>query len=629
MSLDVDYFAIKMKKIFFDTLVKEKKVFLEELKNSFLVKEGIIQSLISNIKKDKYGKFTMSFLKELSYVEVELHELYNNMDNKVLLFIIGNGNVGKSTLLNALVGYEVAQTNFLPNTWKIDVYSPEVDSDYAIIKYNDGREHKIPLEKAKTLVANEEHKSKCAQQTCQKEINRILKTLKTREEREEMKTYLKEKYLYRSDIVEVIWPVKKNWLLERCHLVDTPGLNQKLEYVNQQLSVRDYYHKADGVLWLLDGTSISAANSSELYQDLDEGLNHVGGVRENIIGVINRVDLVRKNGGDEAIKRLVDDAKNIFNGKFDYIIPLSAQVAYEAVQNNIPDVLEDCGMIELQKKIRELFLVKSESLKKQAKVQGHNKLIKNTVILIDNYLDYIDIYEKEYDEKAAKLDQVAEQLFMELYKEVNSFFESYLREVRLRIDDYVDELIKGHGKEFIKEKIYQLDDLILRRNQLVSQQIQQINNNSITWKKNSVISEYKYIKEDKMGINPQISFENSCDFTLLDNLGHSTLYVGDDILTSIVNLFVKGIFFFKKDAIKNKIYQSISDECRKMLEVINKDLTIRIEYNYDLSLSILNNSFSELLFDREKIEFIRVQLLQTKKELLTEIERINVKELLL
>ncbi|ETI89662.1 MAG: hypothetical protein Q612_NSC00138G0002, partial [Negativicoccus succinicivorans DORA_17_25] len=38
-----------------------------------------------------------------------------------MILIMGNGNVGKSTLLNALVGKEVAKTNLLPTTWKIDV----------------------------------------------------------------------------------------------------------------------------------------------------------------------------------------------------------------------------------------------------------------------------------------------------------------------------------------------------------------------------------------------------------------------------------------------------------------------------------------------------------------------------
>ena len=78
--------------------------------------------------------------------------------DKKMILIVGDGNVGKSTLLNALVGEEVAKTNYLPTTWKIDVYSPELSKDNAIIKYKTGKQETLSVEEAKQKI-NEEEKN--------------------------------------------------------------------------------------------------------------------------------------------------------------------------------------------------------------------------------------------------------------------------------------------------------------------------------------------------------------------------------------------------------------------------------------------------------------------------------------
>mgnify|MGYP001015502329 CR=1 FL=1 len=72
-----------------------------------------------------------SRLGKLSYYcgHHELMELKSKVDSKlkdlkeqpVYVMIVGDGKRGKSTLLNALIGQNLAEVNFLPKTWRIDL----------------------------------------------------------------------------------------------------------------------------------------------------------------------------------------------------------------------------------------------------------------------------------------------------------------------------------------------------------------------------------------------------------------------------------------------------------------------------------------------------------------------------
>lgn len=378
MSLQLDILSNKMEKLFNDIIIGEKILSLGKLKDDLFNKKELVNNFRTNFLKRNLGKSSKKLLDELGQIQVDFNDLYENFDDKLMIFIIGNGNVGKSTLINSLIGYEVAETNFIPNTWKIDVYCTDQDKNKGIVKYIDGKQEKLQIDKVKEIIKNEEKKSKQGKKDYNENRNKELKGLKIKEEREEMERYLADIYLYKSNVAEVRWPVDKNSMLEKCLLVDTPGLNQNLHSLDQLGDIHDYYHKADGVLWLLDGQTIQAANANTLFNDLNDVLQTVGGVRDNIIGVINRMDLVMKDGGKEAVLKVGNDAKKIFGNKFSKIVNISAHQAFEGVKNNIPSVIEESGILNLQKTIRDIFILKSESVKNSAKEQGHNKLLDAT-----------------------------------------------------------------------------------------------------------------------------------------------------------------------------------------------------------------------------------------------------------
>lgn len=629
MSLELDILSNGMEKLFNDIIIRQKVLSLGNLKDDLFNKKQLVNMFISNFKKLSLGKNTKKLLDELGKIEADFNNLYENFDDKLMIFIIGNGNVGKSTLLNALIGYEIAETNFLPNTWKIDVYSPELEKQKAIIKYTDGKQEKLSIDKVKEIVNSEEKKSREGKKVYNENLNQALKGLKTKEEREEVKKYLSEQYLYKSNVAEVRWPVDKNWILDKCLLVDTPGLNQNLHSLDQLGNIHDYYHKADGVIWLLDGQSIAAVNVNTLFQELNEVLETVGGVRENIIGVINRMDLVRKNGGEEAVLKVGNDAKRIFGNKFSKIVDISAKQAFEGVKNNKVDVIEESGILTLQNAIRDIFISKSDSVKNSAKVQGHNKLLELTLQKLEEFFSQVEDYEKLYNEKEKKLISSKEKFKSNLISDVNIFFESYLSEVKKRVDIHIDALADGKGSNFVKNTMYKLDDFIKSRDKFIDNKQLEIKNTAFGWKKFCEISEYKYIQNTALVESKSVSVNVNLNLSSLNNIAYFTPTVEDNLFSFLGNVFGKAMFWIRKGGIKIKINDVIRQECNKMKEDIIMQLDNNIEKNASSCKDVIDGTFENIFFKFEDINTIKEQIKKLEVQMNEDKANIELKDIIL
>ena len=89
----------------------------------------IMKNDIKNINNCSYkNTFKIPGNKTYECLENINMELEKNLENlkellePFLLFVIGSGNYGKSTVINALVEEDLVKTKDLPNTWKLDLF---------------------------------------------------------------------------------------------------------------------------------------------------------------------------------------------------------------------------------------------------------------------------------------------------------------------------------------------------------------------------------------------------------------------------------------------------------------------------------------------------------------------------
>jgi hypothetical protein len=105
-------------------------------------------------------------------------DLSKSLNDSFMLFIVGMGNYGKSTLINALLEQPAAETDVLPKTWKIDVFRNDLEQGKALLRFKDQSETVKTVEEAQRFVAQEEKNKKsimsfklsCAVKNC---MNRI------------------------------------------------------------------------------------------------------------------------------------------------------------------------------------------------------------------------------------------------------------------------------------------------------------------------------------------------------------------------------------------------------------------------------------------------------------------------
>lgn len=626
MNLNLEKLTNYMERVFNNVMIQQKTEDLSSLRLDLVNKRDIIDRFICRFNSRTNGKFTEELLDGLLKIKVELNELVKGLDDKFMIFIIGNGNVGKSTLINALIGYEVAKVSFQPTTWKIDVYTPYIKENFAVIKDKDGTELEFLIDKAKWIISDEENKNKSAETKYKENFNKEIKKLRSKEERDEMEKILKEKYLYNSSISEVRWPVNKNWILEKCLLVDTPGLGQN-RYVVDNNNVHEYYHKADGVIWMIDGNTISSLNTKKDFEDLDIELKTVGGLRDNIIGVINKIDKVKKNGGEDARDEVMKDAKKIFGTKFHKIIDISAEQAFKGITNNKVEDIEKSGILNLQTSIRDIFISKSENLKKSAKTQGYNNLINVAIEKIDKYYSSINEYENIYEGKLEKLEQLSEKFKKDLLCDIDKFFDTYLRDVSNRVEMYINALGNGEGADYVEKVMYKSDEFMDSIYSLIKNKQLELEDNFYKWQKNCNISEYKYIKNyEFIDYKGEFINLNLCRLNYIEYFRPS---INEDVFSFLRNMVGRGAFFFKKERIKTELNNTIKENCDNMRVIIKQRFDEKITESVNHSRSILDLTFSNILFNFNHIANIKFQTEIFKKDITIKKEDVKLKDILL
>ena len=296
------------------------------------------------IKKDISSKESKS--KELvSYMEQEIKEntkSIKELENPFLLFIMGLGNYGKSTLINALLQEKVIETSDIPNTWKLDLFIKS-DNEKVEITYNDEREIVKSLSRGKKILKEEEDKFK----TSKKEISKKILNYKNKLSKDKLKEFKMEQeklYLYKSDINQIKYYLNNKKILNDFTIVDTPGLNQTL-LKNTIKRMNTYYQKSDGIIWLIDAQNIVSKETNKLIEEI----NKIDNLHEkNIIGVVNKIDIIKN---DKDLERLKEKVNEIYNNKFNDIVYISARDALDGIINKDKYLINKSNINSLYKSI--------------------------------------------------------------------------------------------------------------------------------------------------------------------------------------------------------------------------------------------------------------------------------------
>lgn len=395
----------------------------------------------------------------------ELEKLALELKEKFLIFVVGMGKYGKSTLVNALAGSKVAEVDILPKTWKIDIYE-ESYSNQAIIRYLSGETEIVSLEKAKQIVKEEEDKRLETEKLVTSEFHKMLPYLDNLQEKEELKKALAKKHLYISNITEVKWPCQSSPFLAKFRIVDTPGLYQDTPGLENKEDIRQYYHKAHGVLWLLDATKISAQSSKQMLDELNAALKKVSSKPQNIIGVLNRIDLIETEG-DDPVRRVLQEAETLFKGTFRSLVPLSAKMAERGVLKNDANLIEKSGLTALYNEIEDLFLAQASACKYQSAVDGL-KLIQSSLLqTIKEYLKRLKKDYNHYKELQTQTDQALFKLQESFSEELRVILTNYKKDIKANIGKNAEILLQPNNKTKVKEKI--LREAIFRESYFISQ----------------------------------------------------------------------------------------------------------------------------------------------------------------
>lgn len=226
--------------------------------------------------------------------------------SELLVFVFGEGNFGKSSLINCLLGHDVAEVNFLPETWRVDMYRRINlwEEEFALVRkagYKD-------VERASI----EDAKAECKSQSAEAK-----KQLKNAENGNTPP----------GQIIEVQWHYHDVDLPSNIVLVDTPGFAQFRVGLNEarteMLSSHEgvactmeevyhhFVHRANVILWAFKASKLQDRDTKNTFED-------VARLSKNTIGVITYTDTVPLEQRPE----LMQKAQELFGHGTSQFVPV-------------------------------------------------------------------------------------------------------------------------------------------------------------------------------------------------------------------------------------------------------------------------------------------------------------------
>lgn len=257
----------------------------------------------------------------LGEYQKKLQDKLDDLNSPLKIMIVGEGKSGKSTVLNAVTGVDIAPVGVEPKTWCINLYAHFDGKPYAEIVYHDGVIERASIEEAKAL-----------------------------SERLSDPKYYDSLSEREKSIDELRWYTHLDWPGQGIFIVDTPGFDQvrsNTAAANVELDAVEgvkfssnenfdkYYYKSDLVLWCFDHNAMNAV-------EVENHLKAVYKQGKTIYGIVTKLDRIEDPDKRESI------FKKNENKYMRYKLAAS-------IRSGLPTVYEDDDEEEKEakKKIRE------------------------------------------------------------------------------------------------------------------------------------------------------------------------------------------------------------------------------------------------------------------------------------
>ena len=445
-------------------------------------------------------------IRNTTEISAEYQHILQSLNEPFQLYVMGSGKYGKSTVINCLIGNKIkyAAEGIAPKTWKVDLFQTESSNDRVIIVRSDGTRTSHNKIEAENIIEFEEQKMEKTRNEIRKKVRDFIDSAPSRLDPEIIKEYeenLTLEMMQFSDVIEVIWGVEGSEMLRNFTIVDTPGLFQLNNSGEVEKSALDYYHKADGVIWLLDATAIDSNNPSEMLKDIDSsvmGMNKNKKLKssENIIGLVNKIDLIN---GEKNKREVIKKAYKIFGDRFRSIIPYSGKMAAKGIKLSDDKILEESGHTKLLEEIKLTFYNDAKKIQ-CAKKDGANQ--KNTEDLENAIQDYRSELLNDLRELVRRVDVVENKFDSEfkttnskINKEIATYLVEYPKTLNSKIRTLYQYETEYQQNQYLKNTIFNTESLENNINKIIKQDAERLINLQDDYISDFYFTQYKHLNK--------------------------------------------------------------------------------------------------------------------------------------
>lgn len=237
--------------------------------------------------------------------------LRDELDRPLLLAILGEFNAGKSTLVNAFVGADVAPTGILPTTATLNLLRGGAERRVRVVR-KDGTTREGGYEQLKSMLADAEGEG--------------------------------------VDHVEIVLPSE---LLERVWILDTPGSNAPVP--EHEALAAEALRRADAALWIFDAGQAGKASEGKILKAIRESRRHV-------VAALNKVDRLGEGQLEQVRASLARELPELGGP----VVALSAKRALKARLSGDEAAWEASGFPALLERLENDVFGRSRMLKRRA-----------------------------------------------------------------------------------------------------------------------------------------------------------------------------------------------------------------------------------------------------------------------